>query len=44
MEEDDKIAFNNLINALDNLAKGQKEMLNAINGLVDKPRKDLNRL
>ena len=42
MEDDDKIAFNRLISALNDLAKGQKEVLSAINRLVDKPGKNQN--
>ena len=37
MGDDDKTAFNSLISALNDLAKGQKEMLAAINRLADKP-------
>ena len=36
-EDEDRIAFHSLVSALNELAKGQKEMLHAINKLVIKP-------
>ena len=36
-EDEDRIGFHNLVNALQDLAKGQKEMLHAINILFSKP-------
>ena len=39
MEDDDQITFNGFINALNDLAKGQKEMLNAINRLENREKK-----
>lgn len=44
MGDDDKTAFNSLISALNELAKGQKEMLAAINRLADKPGESQNNL
>jgi len=42
MGDDDKTTFNSLISALNDLAKGQKEILVAINMLADKPGESLN--
>ena len=39
-EEEDRMAFHSLTSALNDLVKGQKEVLSAINRLADKPRKD----
>ena len=36
-EEEDKLAFHNSVSALNDLAKGQKEVLHAINRLALKP-------
>jgi hypothetical protein len=44
MGDDDKTTFNSLISALNDLAKGQKEMLAAINMLADKPGESQNNL
>jgi hypothetical protein len=44
MEDQDKAAFNNLISALSDLARGQKEVLAAINRLADKPGVSQNNL
>ena len=38
IEDEDKIAFNDLISAINDLIKGQKEVLNAVNRLEEKPR------
>ena len=43
-EEDKKIEFNSLINSLNDLAKGQKEMLHAINRLANKQGQAHNKL
>ena len=37
-EEEDKIEFRSLVNALQDLAKGQKEVLHEINRLATKPK------
>jgi hypothetical protein len=44
MGDEDKAAFNSLISALNDLAKGQKEVLAAINRLADKPGESQNNL
>ena len=44
MGDDEKTTFNSLISALNDLAKGQKEMLAAINRLADKPGESQNNL
>ena len=44
MKDDDNIAFNSLISSLNDLDKSQNEVLNAINRLEEKPRKDQNKL
>lgn len=44
MGDQDNAAFNSLIRALNDLAKGQKEMLAAINRLADKPGESPNNL
>ena len=36
-EDEDRMEFPNLVNALQDLAKGQKDVLNAINRLSTKP-------
>ena len=36
-EEEDRLTFHNLVSALNDLAKGQKEVLHAINMLTFKP-------
>ena len=36
-EDEDKMEFRNLVSALQDLAKGQKDVLNAINRLLAKP-------
>ena len=38
------MTFHSLVGYLNDLAKGQKEMLQAIKRLVDKPRQDQNKL
>ena len=43
-EDEDRMEFQSLVNALNDLAKGQKEMLHAINRLVIKPEQDWNDL
>ena len=44
MGDDDKTILNSLISAFNDLAKGQKEMLAAINRLADKPGESQNNL
>ena len=43
-KEEDTMAFHNLVGALNDLDKGQKEVLSAINRLTDKPRKYKHKL
>ena len=43
-KEVDRMAFHSLVSALNDLSKGQKEMLQLINRLVDKPGQDQNKL
>ena len=43
-KEDDRITYHSLVSALNDLAKGQKEMLQEINRFVDKPGQDHNKL
>ena len=41
-EEEDRMEFRNLVSALQDLAKGQKDLLNAINRLSTKPEIGIN--
>ena len=41
-EEEDRMEFRNLVSALQDLAKGQKDVLNAINRLSTKPEIGIN--
>ena len=41
-EDEDKMEFRNLVSALQDLAKGQKDVLNAINRLSAKPEIGIN--
>ena len=41
-DEEDRMEFRNLVSALQDLAKGQKEVLNAINRLSAKPETGIN--
>ena len=41
-EEEDRMEFRNLVSALQDLAKGQKDVLNAINRLSAKPEIGIN--
>ena len=43
-KEEDGMTFHSLVSALIDLSKGQKEMLQAMNRLVDKQGKDKNKL
>ena len=43
-EEEDRLAFHSLVSALNDLAKGHKEVLHAINMLALKPEQGQNNL